>query len=82
MQRMKWEEIIDSEDFKGRWVALDDCRYDEATGKATEGAVVDVDDDLVELCDRVRASQWKNCEILYCGEESNRPRSADSIPPR
>lgn len=69
MERMRWDDICRSEEFRGRWVALDECRYDEETGKATEGAVVDVDDDLVELCGRIRASARKNCAILFCGED-------------
>jgi hypothetical protein len=67
-ERMRWCDICRVDEFRGRWVALDDCHYDEATGKATEGAVVDVDDDLVELCSRIRASDRKNCAILFCDE--------------
>jgi hypothetical protein len=67
--KMSWETICRSDEFRGRWVALDDCRYDEETGRATEGAVVDVDDDLVELCARIRESQWKHCAILFCGDD-------------
>ena len=51
-------------------MALDACRYDEATGRATEGEVVDVDDDLAELCQRVRASQRRNCAIVFCDYDS------------
>lgn len=68
-QRMTWEAICQSDEFRGRWVALDECRYDEETGRATEGSVVDVDDDLVELCARMRESPWKNCAILFCSED-------------
>lgn len=67
--RMTWEAICRSDEFRGRWVALDECRYDEETGRATEGSVVDVDDDLVELCARIRESERKNCAILFCGED-------------
>jgi len=66
MQRMSWDEICSTDDFRGRWVALDGCCYDEATGRATEGAVVDADIDLVELCERLRESEFKNCSILFC----------------
>jgi hypothetical protein len=68
-QRMTWEIICNSDEFRGRWVALDECRYDEETGRATEGSVVDADDDLVELCARIRESERKNCAILFCGED-------------
>lgn len=67
--RMSWEAICRSDEFRGRWVALDEARYDEETGRATEGSVVDVDDDLVELCARIRESERKNCAILFCGED-------------
>lgn len=64
MQRMTWNEICEREDLRGRWVAIDECRYDEVTGRATEGLVVDADDDLAELCNRVRASDLTNCAIV------------------
>jgi hypothetical protein len=69
--RMTWDEICKRDDYKGRWVALDDCAYDDETGKATEGSVVDVDDNLVELCDRLRESEHQNCAILFCSPPPN-----------
>jgi hypothetical protein len=66
MQRMTWDEICGRDDCRGRWVALHSCAYDEVTGRATEGQLVDADDDLAELCSRVRESRWKNCAILFC----------------
>lgn len=72
MERMTWDEICSREDLRGRWVALDRCRYDEVTGDAMEGSVVDADDDLAELCLRVRESRYRNCAILYCGTRSRR----------
>ncbi len=69
-ERMTWEQIRCVDDFRGRWVALDSCKYDEATGRATEGEVVDVDDDLAELCQRVRSSQRRNCAIVFCDYDS------------
>lgn len=69
MQRMTWDQICGHRDYRGRWVALHGCAYDEETGRATEGQVVDTDDDLAELCSRVRESHWRNCAILFCGEE-------------
>jgi hypothetical protein len=73
MQRMKWDEICRRSELRGRWVALDDCCYDEATGKAMEGAVVDADDDLVELCNRIRDSQHRHCAILFCEARRSSP---------
>lgn len=66
---MRWEEICECQKYRGRWVALHACRYDEHTGKATEGAVVDADEDLVELCSRMRMSDRKNCAILFAEGE-------------
>lgn len=83
MERMNWEEICRHEDFRGRWVALDACRYDEGSGRATEGAVVDVDDDLVELCNRIRESEFQGCEILFCGVDGSQepPSSSEDEDP-
>jgi hypothetical protein len=74
--KMSWETICHSAEFRGRWVALDDCRYDEETGRAMEGSVVDVDDDLVELCARIRESEWKHCAILFCSEDGEQKPQA------
>jgi hypothetical protein len=63
---MTWDQICSSDSYRGRWVALDECAYDLDTGRATEGAVVDVDDDLVELCERLRQNSLKSCAILFC----------------
>lgn len=66
MDRITWDEICRRNDCRGRWVALHECRYDERSGKATEGQLVDVDDDLASLCERVTASEFTHCAILYC----------------
>jgi len=70
MHRMTWDEICSRDEYRGRWVALDGCSYDETTGKATEGALVDIDHDLVELCERIREADLKNCAILFVGGTS------------
>lgn len=64
--RLAWDEICRRPDCGGRWVALHECVYDDATGHALEGNLVDSDDDLAVLCLRVRDSAWKNCAILFC----------------
>ncbi len=69
MRKMTWQEICDNEDLRGRWVAIDACRFDETTGVAMEGSVVDADDDLAELCARIRESEWKNCSIVFAESE-------------
>ena len=65
-QRMSWNEICRRDDLRGRWVALDQCEYDECTGHAVEGALVDSDSDLATLCQRISESPWKGCAILLC----------------
>ena len=62
---MTWSELCESDEYRGRWVALDGCRYDEATSKPIEGTVIDVDDDVVELCNRVRDAEMRDCAILF-----------------
>jgi hypothetical protein len=62
---MTWSQLCESDEFRGRWVALDGCRYDEATSKPIEGTVIDVDDDVVELCNRVRDAEMRDCAILF-----------------
>lgn len=72
--RMTWLEIRQSEEYRGRWVALDHCVYDAKTAKPLEGSVVDVDDDLVELCGRIRSGANKHCAILFCEEDELEPQ--------
>ena len=71
---MTWSEVCSSEEFRGRWVALDGCRYDEATAKLIEGTVVDVDDDVVAICNRVRDAEYRDCAIHFI--EGRRTSSA------
>ena len=70
MERMSWEDICECDDFRGRWVALDECELDEQTGQAREGSVVDSDDSLVVLCERLRENHRKNCQILFCNRSA------------
>jgi len=62
---MAWEDICNDATWQGRWVALDDCAYNEA-GQATAGLVVDYDDDLAELCARLSAERRKRCSVVFC----------------
>ncbi len=82
---MSWSEICLQGEYRGRWVALDGVRYDEATARPAEGTVVDADDDLAELCGRVRRANLRCCAILFCENEraaaagrSSRPRAVVS----
>jgi hypothetical protein len=67
---IKWSELCASDEYQGRWVALDGCRYDEATAKPLEGTVIDSDEDLVELCNRIRDAGGRECAILYIEQEA------------
>jgi hypothetical protein len=68
--RLTWPQICRSDEFRGRWVALDECRYDPRTAQPTEGTVVDADEDLVTLCSRMQATDSKHCAILYCDDQT------------
>ena len=62
---MAWEEICRDATWQGRWVALDDCAYNEA-GEATAGLVVDYDHNLADLCARLSAERRKRCSVVFC----------------
>src|SRR5579872_7610402 len=83
--RLTWPQICRSGEFRGRWVALDRCKYDPRTAQPTEGTVVDADEDLVALCARMQASDSKHCSILFCedrpGEELVPTSTRSSVPP-
>ena len=72
---MTWDEICTNDALRGRWIAMSDCSYDDATGRTTAGLVVDADDDLAELCSRIRAS------ILLAGPLLERHGQAVVPPP-
>ena len=67
--RLTWRQICRSEDYRGRWIALDNCRYDQTTASPIEGDVVDADEDLAELCGRIREADKSHCAILFCEDE-------------
>ncbi len=71
--KMAWPEICGSEQYRGRWVALDNVRYEPGTSQPLEGEVVDADDDLGDLCARMRASDRTACAILHCDDEPVTP---------
>jgi hypothetical protein len=64
--RVTWPQICRSAEFKGLWVALDNCRYDQSSMQPVEGDVVDADEDLADLCGRLREGQRSSCAILFC----------------
>jgi hypothetical protein len=63
---MRWPQISRTERFRGLWVALDNCRYDQVTRQPTEGDVVDSDHDLSHLCRRMRETGCSSCAVLFC----------------
>lgn len=62
---VSWEDICGDASWQGRWVALDECAYNEA-GEATAGLVVDYDNNLAELCARLSAERRKSCSVVFC----------------
>lgn len=68
--RMMWPNICRSPEYSGRWVALDNVRYDPSTALPLEADVVDVDDDLADLCARMRESDRHACAILFVDDDS------------
>jgi hypothetical protein len=72
---ISWSQVRKSEDFIGRWVALDHCRFDRYEGQPTDGMVVDSDENLDELCRRLREAERGHCTIVYCEEEYDTPPS-------
>lgn len=67
--KMSLPEVLRSGRFRGLWVALDNCRYDKSTLQPVEGDVVDADEDLSELCERMREKGRTSCSILFCDED-------------
>jgi hypothetical protein len=71
---MAWRELCQSDEYRGRWVALDNVRYDPVTSQPIEGEVVDTDEDLADLCARMRSTDRTACAILHCeADETFRP---------
>jgi hypothetical protein len=67
--QLSWPQVRELEEYRGRWVALDHCKFDGRSKHPIEGVVVDVDDDLVALCTRLKKEDRHNCAILFCEEE-------------
>ena len=68
-KRMTWPQICRTEEYKGLWIALDNCRYDQTTMQPMEGDVVDSDDELAALCHRMREAGRSSCSIMFCEGE-------------
>jgi len=63
---MSWSEICSTRQYSGRWVALGECRYEDDPQQPAEARVLDADDDLGELCSRVKRASRQCCTILFC----------------
>lgn len=63
---LRWPQVSRTERFRGLWVALDNCRYDHVTRQPTEGDVVDADQNLADLCRRMRETGRSSCSVLFC----------------
>jgi hypothetical protein len=82
---MTWPEICGAEELLGRWVALDNVRYSSGTSQPAEADVVDADEDLADLCARMRESDRTACAILFVEEDavvSSGTRLPSPVPPR
>ena len=66
---MRWSQVRPTQQFQGSWVALDNCRHDPVTRQPVEGDVVDSDEDLTDLCRRMREMGRSSCAVLYCSGE-------------
>ena len=83
---IRWSQVRRTQEFRGQWVALDNCRYDQVTRQPAEGDVVDSDLDLTDLCRRMRETGRSSCSVLFCSGEvfvqqgTNAANSGD-VPP-
>lgn len=64
--RMTWRQICRTEQYRGQWIALDNCRYDASTASPVEGEIVDADEDLAALCERMLQARRAHCSIVFC----------------
>jgi hypothetical protein len=85
--RLTWVEICQSEKLRGRWVALDHCRYDHRqSSHPIEGELVDDDEELSKLFSRLQERNRNHCAIVFCEDAPpcsvTRPTSGPSRSPR
>jgi hypothetical protein len=82
MNRQTWPEARISGRFAGKWVALDECRYEGRSREPVDGIVVDSDEDLVELCSRMDESDSRHCVLCFCRDEGGHPwAESEASPP-
>ena len=67
-RQVRWIDLCEQADYRGRWVALDAVRYD--TNGVVAGELVDFDESLASLCARMQSAENAACAILYCDGKS------------
>ena len=72
--RVPWSQLLADDEYRGRWVALDDLRYDELSREPLDGCLVDVDDDVAALCARIQMREAGACSILLCEQTEQSAR--------
>jgi len=72
--RMTWPELCASGEYWGRWFELDNILYEPSSTQPHEADVVDSDEDLGELCSRMREADRTACAILFCQQTAPTPR--------
>ena len=60
---------------------MDNCQYDRSSASPMEGDIVDVDEDLAELCRRMREADKTHCAILFCEDHIVLEAPPPSSPP-
>lgn len=78
--RMTWRDICRSKEFAGRWVALDNVRYVQGGSQPAEADIVDADDDLADLCARMREADRTACAILFAENDAEAPTKVHRLP--
>lgn len=74
--RAMWIDLLNTDGYRGRWVALDNVRYAGSSDEPLEADVVDVDDELAGLCARMRERGRTSCCILQCAPRHGALKSA------
>lgn len=68
-RRLRWPlDAHDAMEFRGCWIALDNCHYNGGH-LPVDGEVVDSDPDLAELCGRLHDASRSKCIVLFCDSE-------------
>jgi hypothetical protein len=77
MQKLRWGEMLKDPLYRDRWVALTDCTYRDDV--LEECVVVDSDDDIAVLEQRLEERDIKNCTIKRVSEGEERPSETPRV---